>query len=289
MRGGAEKILLPVALLGLAGCAGLNPLASDDLMRGAGTAGTVSTRDTIRPGSAAALEQAGEAAGASEEERAARERRQATSALSFFGIQPGMKVLDLYSAGGTYTELLSYVVGEQGLVVVHDNTPFVSFTRRETEQRFDPDVFPNVEMLSATSGRLDLDSSRFDAVLMKLAYREVYYVDEAGGWKPVDSDRLLADVFDALKPGGLLGVIDHRNKVASGSAESQSRDSAARLDPETVRRELEAAGFEYEGTREIREEPAADARQFGRPMDSEPRPGRTVMRFRKPRPGPLPP
>ena len=289
MTCGPEKILLLAALGSLVGCSGLNPVASDDLMRGAGTAGTVSTSDVIRPGSAAALEQSGEAGRLSDEQRAATERRQATTVLEFFGIQPGMTVLDLYSAGGIYTELLSYVVGEQGLVVVHDNTPFVDFTRREGAQRFDPDKFPNVEMLQSRGGGLNLSSERYDAVLMKLAYREVYFVEATGGWKPVDSDRLLVAVFGALRPGGVLGIIDHRRIAAGGPGGSDAPGSAPRVDPETVRRELEAVGFQYEGTREIRDAPVAEGRATTRPTDAEAGTGRTVMRFRKPRAAPLSP
>jgi predicted methyltransferase len=288
MHGGAEKVLLLAVLGSLAGCSGLNPVASDDLMRGAGTAGTVSTSDVIRPGSAAALEQSA-AERLADEQRAATERRQANTILEFFGIQPGMTVLDLYSAGGIYTELLSYVVGDQGLVIVHDNTPFVDFTRRETTQPFDPDKFTNVEMLRSTGEDLDLASQRFDAVLMKLAYREVYFVDAAGGWKPVDGDRLLEAVFSAMRPGGVLGIIDHRRTAAGTSGGSEAAGSAQRIDPELVRRELEAAGFQYEGTREIRDASVADGRGIARPVDTGARSGRTVMRFRKPRPAPLSP
>ncbi|HEX5765589.1 MAG TPA: hypothetical protein VFY27_08480, partial [Woeseiaceae bacterium] len=48
------------------------------------------------------------------------ERSKPAKVLQFFEIQPGMRVLDLFSGGGYYSELLSRVVGPEGSVVAHN-------------------------------------------------------------------------------------------------------------------------------------------------------------------------
>ena len=97
-------------------------------------------RTTAAPGLAlvAALIAAGPAAGASpaiddalrhpdrlEGDATADARRKPGVVLEFFGVEPGMTVLDLYSGGGYYTEIMARVVGPDGLVVSHNNKPYL--------------------------------------------------------------------------------------------------------------------------------------------------------------------
>jgi len=70
--------------------------------------------------------------------------------LAFFGIQPGMHALDLFSGGGYYTELLAIVVGPTGRVIAHNNSSYLSGNGDLHAQRYgDPQRLPNVERLDA--------------------------------------------------------------------------------------------------------------------------------------------
>ena len=67
-------------------------------------------------------------------DRTADPRRKPGIVLEFFGIEPGMTVLDLYSGGGYYTEILARVVGEEGRVVAHNNTPYLEYSKDQLAQ-----------------------------------------------------------------------------------------------------------------------------------------------------------
>ncbi|MCH7833810.1 MAG: methyltransferase type 11, partial [Proteobacteria bacterium] len=63
----------------------------------------------------------------SDSDRARDAGRKPAQVLDFMRIAPGMTVLDMFSGGGYYSELLSYVVGENGSVVAHSNEAYLSF------------------------------------------------------------------------------------------------------------------------------------------------------------------
>ena len=62
-----------------------------------------------------------------EGDRASDAGRKPEAVLEFFGIQPDDVVLEMWAGGGYYTELLSHLVGAQGKVVAHANTPILNF------------------------------------------------------------------------------------------------------------------------------------------------------------------
>jgi predicted methyltransferase len=206
-------------------------------------------------------------------------RRKPGVVLEFFGIGPGMTVLDLYSGGGYYTEIVSRVVGADGLVVAHNNTPYLKYSEAKIAQRYRPGRLPNVERLTAENNALELAIERFDAALLILAYHDIYYEDEATGWEPIDGPAFLAAVMNGLKPGGVLGVVDH---AAEAGAPASVGQTLHRIDPARLRGEIEAAGFVYEGeSKALRN--LSDDRSV--PMFDPAVRGRTdrvVYRFRKP-------
>ncbi|MDJ0927393.1 MAG: methyltransferase domain-containing protein [Gammaproteobacteria bacterium] len=280
-----RSILILGAVTALVACAGrsLDPLASEGMAAGARSSGTVSSADSVRPGSAEAIDRAISNPARTPADRARDEQRQAAAILEFFGIQPGMVVLDLYSGGGYYTELLSFIVGENGAVVAHNNTPYLKFASAEIERRYSAGRLENVERLQAENNELVLADGRFDAVLMILAYHDVYYVDEASGWSKIDGNKLLAAVYDSMKPGGVLGVIDH---AATPGSPPETGGSLHRIDPNVIRADLGSAGFIFEAESDLLRNPQDD--RSVSPFDASVR-GRTdrvVMRFRKPWPAP---
>ncbi len=166
--------------------------------------------------------------------------RKPAQVLEFFGIKPGMTVLDMFSGGGYYSELLSYVVGPDGKVVAHTNSAYAGFVGDEAVNRYAGNRLPNIESLLAENNELRLRSEVFDAVMLILSYHDIYYVDEANGWPRIDGPKMLAELMDSLKPGGILGVVDHH--AAPGSPR-ETGGTLHRIDPQIVISELEAAGF----------------------------------------------
>jgi predicted methyltransferase len=120
--------------------------------------------------------------------------RKPAEVLAFFGVKPGMTVLDMYSAGGYYTEILSQVVGPTGRVYAHNNTPYLGYSKDEIDKRYaDPGRLANVERFTGENNALDLPDNKFDFVLMSMVYHDVYFQDEASGWERVDPPQMLAE------------------------------------------------------------------------------------------------
>src|SRR5262245_55607223 len=125
--------------------------------------------------------------------------RKPAEVLAFFGVKPGMTVLDLYSSGGYYTELLSSVVGPTGRVYAHNNTPYLGYSKDEIAKRYaDPSRFPNVERITQENNALDLPDNTFDFVLMSMVYHDVYFEDSASGWVRVDAPKMLAEINSSM-------------------------------------------------------------------------------------------
>ncbi len=111
--------------------------------------------------------------------------------LSFFEIEPGMTVLDLFSGGGYYTEILSRIVGSKGKVLAHNNQAYLDYTKDDLEGRFADNRLPNVERLTAEADEIDLPANTFDAVLAMLTWHDFYYLDKENSWPEIDEASLV--------------------------------------------------------------------------------------------------
>lgn len=205
--------------------------------------------------------------------------RQSAAVLTFFRIAPGMSVLDLWSGGGYYTELLSRIVGGSGRVVSHNNTPYLGFAKDDLAVRFAPGRLPNVERLLAENNQLTLPKAAFDAVLMTNVYHDIYFVDEKSGWARIDGPKLLAQVFQGLKPGGVLGVTDH---AAVPGSPPETGGTLHRIDPALLKQEIAAAGFVLEEESAVLLNPADDRTKSAFDPSVQGRTDQVVLRFRKP-------
>ena len=177
----------------------------------------------------------------SEADRARDSGRQPAAVLEFMGITPGMAVLDLFSGGGYYSELASYVVGKHGSITAHSNEAYLNFAGDEFTNRHAGGRLPNVTVLMAENNELDLEAGSFDAILMMLTFHDLYFVAPQEGWPKIDSERLLAEIYQGLRPGGIVGIVDH---YAEAGAPKETGGTVHRIDPSIVIAEMEAAGFE---------------------------------------------
>lgn len=209
-------------------------------------------------------------------------QRRPGDVLAFFGVEPGMMVLDMFSGGGYYTEILSHLVGERGVVYAHNNNAYLAFADDELQRRFAGDRLPNVRRLVAENNQLRLPPEHFDAVLLVLAYHDVYFEDEENGWPRIDGPKMLRELYRAMKPGAVLGVVDH---VAEAGAAPDTGNTLHRIDPALARRDIEAAGFVFDGEIAVLRNPKDD---LSKPMFDPAVRGATdrfVFRFRRPAAG----
>ncbi len=212
-------------------------------------------------------------------DRAQDKRRKAAKVLEFFGVETGMTVLDLYSGGGYYTELLSYIVGPRGRVVAHNNTSFLSMARDELAVRYANGRLENVEPLLAENNKLRLPPNEFDVIIMIKSYHDVYFVSEDESWVKIDRPKLLHEIFVALKHGGVLGIVDH---AADPGTPAEVGGQLHRIDPALVKRDMAAAGFRFDGELDILRDPADDRSQSVFAPLVRGWTDRAVLRFRKP-------
>src|SRR5580704_4632183 len=139
--------------------------------------------------------------------------------LRLAGIKPGMKVADVLAGDGYYSELLSYLVGANGKVLLINNKQYDDWSDA-LAPRLAGNRLPNVEHVTRDLGHLDLADKSLDAVLLIKVYHDFYWVDDEGHWPKIDADAVLTQLARALKPGGVLLLVDHAAKPGTGSADA---------------------------------------------------------------------
>ncbi len=202
--------------------------------------------------------------------------RKPAEVLAFSGIRPGDKVADLMPGAGYYTILFSDMVGARGRVYAVVPQEILKFGPRATE---------GVVALQSSHKNITLTSPAInafavaeplDAVWTSWNYHDFH--DPFMG--PADVTRVNKAIFDALKPGGVFLILDHRAETGSGLRDT---NTLHRIDIETVKSEVQAAGFVLEAASEALASP--DDLHNLNVFDGKIR-GHTdtfVLKFRKPR------
>ncbi len=205
--------------------------------------------------------------------------RKPAAVLEHFGIQRGDVVLEMWAGGGYYTELLAHVVGESGKVVAHANTPILNFAGEQHAMRHADNRLPNTEVLLAENNELALEADSFDAATIVLNYHDLYWSSEEYGWVQIDVPALLAELYKGIKPGGVLGIVDHQ--AVSGSP-SETGSTLHRIDSAIVIAELESVGFVLEGESDALANAEDDLTKSVFDPEIRGKTDRYVLRFRKP-------
>ena len=204
--------------------------------------------------------------------------RKPAEVLEFFGIEPGMSVLDMFSGGGYYTELLSLIVGADGKVVAHSNSAYASFVADQVAARYGDNRLANVEVLMAENNELSLPAEEFDAVMLILSYHDIYFVNPANGWPKIDGPAFVAELRQSLKPGGTLAIVDH---YAEAGSPRETGGTLHRIDPEIIISELSEAGFQLEAKSQVLRNMDDDYAKNVFDPEVQGRTDRFVLRFRK--------
>lgn len=161
------------------------------------------------------------------------EGRKPGEVLTFFKIKPGMTVLDLFSGGGYYTELLNSVVGKDGEVIAHTNEAYIPFSGEIYQKRYVDNRLAQAKTIIAEANDLEFEENSLDAAMLVLTWHDFLFADPENGWLAIDEDMLVDKLCKAIKPGGTLGLIDH---VANqGGDPSEVAQTMHRVDPQVVR------------------------------------------------------
>lgn len=194
-----------------------------------------------------------EGAHRSAENRARDAWRHPRETLEFFGVRPDMTVVELWPGAGWYTQVLAPWLRDAGvLYAAHFPTDSGPDYYRRGRAAFDamlaatPAVYDRVRV-TVLSPREELEIAPAGSADAVLTFRNMH------NWYGMDADvAVLQAAFRALKPGGVLGVVDHR--AAPGTSPEQMRKSGY-LTEEVVIAAAKAAGFTFEERSEINANP----------------------------------
>jgi predicted methyltransferase len=162
--------------------------------------------------------------------------RKPQETLEFFGIKPDMTVVEISPGGGYWTEILAPYLKDKG-------TYYTAISTRQTEswkQKLDaaPAIYGNVKT-SFTDGEIAPAGSA-DLVV---TFRNVHNWMARG-----NADEMFAAFFAALKPGGILGVEEHR---ASDKTPQDPKAANGYVRQDYTIQLAEKAGFKFVGSSEI--------------------------------------
>jgi len=200
--------------------------------------------------------------------------RKPAETLAFAGVKPGDAVVELAPGKGYYTRLLSAVVGSQGRVQIYTVSsppkpdapppPVVAIAA-------DPH-YPNVKVVLQRLADVK-PTNTFDLVWTTQNYHDFHNIPD------LDVATINHAIFAALKPGGSYFVLDHAAEAGSGTRDT---NTTHRIDEETVKQEVKAAGFELAGESDIlrnKDDPRT-GKVFEPPIQGHT--DQFILKFRKP-------
>jgi predicted methyltransferase len=204
--------------------------------------------------------------------------RKPAEMLAFAEVKPGQTIVEMLPGGGYFTRLFSTAVGPKGKVIA---------VLPEGLVKARPQALDGMKTLAAEPGRANIAVSVTDlrtlapAGSADLVWTSRNYHDMHGPQGPADQVAAVNKAaFEALKPGGLYVVLDHAAAPGSGL-----RDVATlhRIDPAVVKKEVVAAGFQFDGESKAVANPADDHTKAIFDPALRGHTDQFVYRFRKPR------
>ena len=177
-----------------------------------------------------------------DDDRKADARRKPLEFLQFAGVRPGMRALDISAGGGYTTQLLALVVGSKGTVWAQGPREAQALQQRlsmHPQANIVPDVKPFDDPIPDNAPRLDL-------ITLIMNYHDIAYM-------PVDRQKMNRRLFDALKRGGHLVILDHSAKPGSGISVARTLH---RIEEKVVLDEERKAGFKLEQESNFMRNPA---------------------------------
>ncbi|MGE4429836.1 MAG: class I SAM-dependent methyltransferase [Sphingobium sp.] len=204
--------------------------------------------------------------------------RKPAEVLGFLGLSSGMQAADLATGSGYWAELMARIVGPTGHVTAFQPIQFYNDKSKAAW-----------EALLARQKGVSLQTHPFenftakpeslDFAIMNTTYHDLYTESEERKIPRMNPDDFVRNLYAAMKPGGVVGVIDH---VANPGDTRAIAKSIHRIDPGVVKADFERAGFVMEAESELLRNPDDD---HGKGVFDPAVRGKTdrfLMKFRKP-------
>ena len=167
-----------------------------------------------------------------DDDRKADAHRKPAEFLSFAGVKPGMKVLDVATGGGATAALLTAAVGPGGEVWAQNPK-----ANAKLDARLAAAAPPNLHAVVADfNDPVPKGTPPLDVVTINMSYHDIANT-------PADRAAMNGRLYAALKRGGHLVIVDNAAKKGSGLSATKTLH---RIDEDTVVDEVTRAGFRVE-------------------------------------------
>jgi len=208
------------------------------------------------------------------------EGRKPAQVLEFLGLKPGMNVLDLFGANGYWAELMVPAIGSKGHDTIWQPTQFYNDKAKTYATGFAA-KHPNVTVITSPFEAPDLPRNYADFVILNDNYHDTYWKSDKNKIPQMDPNAFLKAVYAAMKPGAVIGVIDH---VANPNNDTRATvDKFHRIDPNVVKADFKRAGFVLLGSSDLLRNPADDHNLLVFDPKVAGHTDRFIFKFKKPR------
>ena len=190
----------------------------------------------------------------SDENKARDKYRHPAETLTFFSVTPDATVVEVWPGKGWYTEILAPYLRDEGRYIAAGFDPdsdieFIRMAAGKYQAKLDsnPELYGKVETAVLMPPN-QLDFVPADSVDVVLTFRSVH------NWMPRNTQKLmLGAMYAALKPGGVLGVVEHRGDPA---IPQDPKASTGYVNQDYVIELAESVGFVLNGSSEVNANPA---------------------------------
>ncbi len=150
--------------------------------------------------------------------------------LAFAEVKPGQKVMDLLPGAGYFTRILSNAVGSNGKVYAATSGQYAAQIEPVAK------AYTNVQVVPPPIQAKPPEP--LDLIFTAQNYHDLHLTQ-----LNLDVAAFNKALYDALKPGGILVVVDHA--AVAGADTKEVANKLHRIDPAQARKEIEAAGFQF--------------------------------------------
>ncbi len=171
--------------------------------------------------------------------------RQPAAVLAQSLIRPGARVMDVMAGQGYYTELLARHVGPKGKVFAVEPVSYMDDPKTAAAWDALKKRQRNVELIVGAPGDTPMPE-QLDAAFYHLTYHDLYWQSEKFKYPRTEVDAYNARLFAALKPGGVVIIIDHHG--VPGMDSRAQADKTHRIDAAVVKADMARAGFRFAGS-----------------------------------------
>jgi predicted methyltransferase len=159
-------------------------------------------------------------------------KRKPAEFLAFAQVRPGMKAFDIATGGGATAALLTAAVGSKGEVWAQSAKP-----NPKLEERVGNATLPNLHAVVADfNDPIPKGTPPLDLITINMSYHDIANT-------PTDRAAMNKRLYEALKPGGVLVIVDNAAKKGAGLSATKTLH---RIDEDTVVEEVTKAGFKVD-------------------------------------------